>query len=289
MESTACNLCGSPLADEWLSTTDRWTGEPFDILRCRHCGLRCTHPSPTPDELARYYPPPTEPAWLTRILRRWLRRHRARWSAAGLSPGRALEIGCGDGWMLEALRDAGWDVVGTERSAASAAYARSRGLDVRVREVADCQFPPASFDLIILWHTLEHLHDPLATLTGVRRLIRPSGRLVVAVPNVGGWQAQVAGRRWYHLNVPRHLYHFEAVTLERLLAQARFEVGEWAWTSPAYELRGWWELLACITPDAVSYTLAPLVLPLAAVVSVIAGYARAGAAVALRAVPVDAE
>ncbi|MFQ5854079.1 MAG: class I SAM-dependent methyltransferase [Anaerolineae bacterium] len=265
---------------------DRVTGQSFDILRCCQCGLRYTSPRPPADELAVYYPQPLDPPWLAQIVRRWLRRRRAQWSAAGQPPGRALEIGCGDGWMLNALRQAGWEVVGTERSEESAARPRNLGLDVRVGNVDRCGFPAASFDLVILWHALEHLDDPLATLIEARRIMCPTGRLVVAVPNADSWQARVAGRRWVHLDVPRHLYHFGPETLAATLERAGFSLETWSFSSLTYECRGWWDSpAACVGSSMLTYALAGLLLPFAVTLSTIAAYRKASAAMTVRARP----
>jgi SAM-dependent methyltransferase len=195
-----------------------------------------------------------------------------------------LELGCGDGWLLEALRQAGWDVVGIERSEKAALRATRLGLDVQVGDWVGCGFPAASFDLVILWHVLEHLHDPLATLAEVHRVMRSSGRLVIAVPNVDSWQAKVAGRRWVHLDVPRHLYHFDPTTLESLLARAGFQAQVWSWFSPVYELRGWWEAVAAHAESrAVSRSLQALTIPCALALSIVSAHRKASAAMTVQA------
>lgn len=287
MESVDCNLCQSETATHWLTGVDRVMGHTFDICRCCHCRLRYTNPRPAVDEMTAYYPEPAALPWPAQIVKRWLRQWRARWCATGLPPGRVLDIGCGDGWMLNTLHQAGWDVTGTERCEQRAAPARNLGVDVRIGDVARCDFPAASFDLVILWHSLEHLHDPLGTLVEVRRLMRPLGRLVVAVPNAESWQAQVAGHHWVHLDVPRHLYHFDSTTLELMLRRAGFQVQRWSWSSPAYEHRGWWAwLLTHLTADAVVWTLAGLVATLITVpLSTLATLSHASAALALQAIP----
>ena len=84
-----------------------------------------------------------------------------------------------------------------------------------------------SFDLVIIWHALEHVENPLATLNVAARLLRSSGRLVIGVPNFSSWQAQLFGPRWFHLDVPRHLYHFTPQTLERGISQAGLRLDSW--------------------------------------------------------------
>jgi 2-polyprenyl-3-methyl-5-hydroxy-6-metoxy-1,4-benzoquinol methylase len=230
----------------WLTATDRLTGEVFDIVQCNRCGLRYTSPQPELADLAAYYSQTDDSSWLGQLAGRWLRRRRARWCAAGLSPGRALEIGCGSGWLLDALRKAGWDVVGTERSEQSAALARRLGLPVRIGDRSIRDSPSSSFDLIIVWHVLEHLRDPLGTLAELRRVIRLSGRLVIAVPNIASWQARVADAHWVHLDVPRHLFHFDPTTLRTMLEATGFRIQVCHGTAFSYGLYGWWHWLATI-------------------------------------------
>lgn len=170
-----------------------------------------------------------------------MRQRRARWCAHGLQPGRVLDVGCGNGEMLRALRRLGWDVVGIERTEATAGPARRLELEVHAGGLEACRLAASSFDLIILWHVLEHLSDPHAALGELARLLRPAGRVVVAVPNVASWQARLAGPEWYHLDVPRHLYHFDRRTLTHLLARAGLRVERVARVDPAYDVRGWWE------------------------------------------------
>jgi SAM-dependent methyltransferase len=137
---------------------------------------------------------------------------------------RALELGCSDGWFLEELRSAGWDVAGVEFSAAPARRAQERGLPVEVGVLEPGMFPAQSFDACFAWMVVEHLHDPLATLREVRRLLNDDGWLVFSVPNDGCWEARVFGRCWHALDLPRHLQHFRPRTLHQMLDQSGFRV-----------------------------------------------------------------
>jgi SAM-dependent methyltransferase len=124
---------------------------------------------------------------------------------------------------LQALADAGLEVHGFEINSAAV-----RGLDPRIHvHVAEsleaARLPEASFDEVLLWHVLEHIPDPRATLREIHRILRPGGILVVAVPNAASWQARWAGPAWFHLDPPRHLFHFTASNLKRLLASVEFE------------------------------------------------------------------
>jgi SAM-dependent methyltransferase len=76
---------------------------------------------------------------------------------------------------------------------------------------------------VLIWHVLEHLEHPRETLEEVHRILRPGGRLVVAVPNFASLQAEWSGAAWFHLDLPRHLYHFPLAALRRLLDDTGFE------------------------------------------------------------------
>ena len=88
----------------------------------------------------------------------------------------------------------------------------------------------------MIWHVLEHLHDPKGALLEARRILRPGGRLVVAVPNFSSLQARWAGAAWFHLDLPRHLWHFPLAALRRLLADCGFEIRR-STTSPCARIR----------------------------------------------------
>ncbi len=101
------------------------------------------------------------------------------------------------------------------------------GLNFYKGELDSLPLEAESFDLVIVWHALEHVEDPLGTLEIAARLLCSSGRLVIAVPNFSSWQAQVFGPQWFHLDVPRHLYHFTPQTLEQGISRAGLRLDSW--------------------------------------------------------------
>lgn len=177
---------------------------------------------------------------------RWFRRRRARLlDRHHPGPGRVLDVGCGRGLMLAFLKGAGWECVGTERSAELAnAVRQDHALDVRVSaRLADCDFMPQSFDVVTMWHSLEHVGDPVDALAAANGLLRPGGLLLLEVPNVASWQARIGGPVWFHLDVPRHRYHFSPETLRAVLGGCGFEVIR-TWTvSLEYGFYGMWQTL----------------------------------------------
>jgi SAM-dependent methyltransferase len=145
--------------------------------------------------------------------------------SGGLAPGaRVLDVGCGRGVILGPLADRGLEVHGVEISAEAA-----RGVDARARvriapRLADAGYDDAYFDEVIVWHVLEHLLDPAGTLAEIARILRPGGRVIVAVPNFESAQARWMGPAWFHLDLPRHLYQFPASALCTLLEGSGFDV-----------------------------------------------------------------
>ena len=209
-------------------------GEPgvARLVRCRGCGLAYLDPQPDPAEMAPFYAPDYyggpeakfEP-WVE-SLRDVVARARARRLARGLPPGaRVLDVGCGDGRLLAAFAALGHPGTGTERTGDHPCPGgAAAGLEIRSGDLPDAGLPAASFHLCVYWHVLEHLHDPLASLVEAQRLLVPGGRLVVAVPNFESLQAAWAGRDWFHLDLPRHLFHFTPRSLAALLVRAGFRV-----------------------------------------------------------------
>jgi len=120
-----------------------------------------------------------------------------------------------------------WKVAGLEFNPVAVEYARQvRGLDVYTGELPQLDWPAATYDVITMWHVLEHLPDPIRVLAEVRRLLRPDGLFIVAVPMRDSAEAQFFGPTWAGYDVPRHLITFTRLSLTQLLTQAGFRVEE---------------------------------------------------------------
>jgi SAM-dependent methyltransferase len=142
---------------------------------------------------------------------------------------RVLDIGCATGALLARLRERGWNTCGVEISP-SAEYARAgRGLDVRSQALAENNFPPDGFDLILASHLIEHLNDPASFVREVYRILRPGGHFLVSTPNISGFQARLFKSRWRSA-IFDHLYLFSVRTLRSLLTGAGFTIeGVYTW------------------------------------------------------------
>jgi len=227
-ELEPCPVCGT---GQRLEPRFAIEGMAARIAVCRACGVGRLHPMPSEGEIRAFYPDPYygEPGrkfWPTvEALVRLVGSRHVRFLSRGLPAGaRILDVGCGRGVHLRALADRGFEVHGFEMSESAV-----RGVDPRAKlaiapDLRDVGYPEASFEQVILWHVLEHLRDPAGTIAEIRRILRPGGRLVVAVPNFGSLQARWAGPAWFHLDPPRHLHHFPVSALEALVEAADFRV-----------------------------------------------------------------
>jgi SAM-dependent methyltransferase len=271
-----------------LRGRDRWYGVPgtFEVVRCATCGLAGTSPRLTGDRLAPYYPDgyyahgghaaaaPTRPrlrdyadglrmrvAFLAGPYRPLFRRH----------PGRLLDVGCGTGELAAYFASRGWRSAGIEPSAGACAAAAARGLEVHEGTIDDAPWPPGSFDAVTFNHALEHVPDPRTALRRAAELVRPGGLVLVSVPNFASWQRRLFRGRWFQLDLPRHLQHFDRGSLETLARDAGLEVealrtssslvglagsltyatrGRMVLSQPRLQALGWATLAATLLGDA---------------------------------------
>jgi SAM-dependent methyltransferase len=229
-----CNACYSSLIPRFGEVRDPITNEVFAILTCTKCGLGHTYPQPA--DLSRYY---GRHYYGSRhgVASKFCARRRLRFlehTANKATKKRLLDVGCGDGSFLIAARGAGWKVMGTE---INPSLARSFGLDVR--QALDHIDDADRFDRVTMWHSLEHMKDIKATLRLISKRLAPQGHLIIAVPNNGSLQAGLFGPKWLHLDVPRHLYHFDPGSLRFSLEKAGFRVFHSKHHEIEYNLIGW--------------------------------------------------
>jgi 2-polyprenyl-3-methyl-5-hydroxy-6-metoxy-1,4-benzoquinol methylase len=139
--------------------------------------------------------------------------------------GKVLDIGCGYGYFLAACRETGYDVHGLDFSETAVVHAREKlGLPVTVGAPAKVNLPEQAFDVITLWHSLEHMTDPHDTIQKARMWLKPEGILAVDVPNYLGTDARKQGINWNGWDLPYHYYHFTPKALNRFLGKFDFRV-----------------------------------------------------------------
>ena len=219
-----CAWCGAALEPSTMAVRGR--------LVCGSCGAATTFPWPTGEELAlayaRYRPESGRFAGPGDAV---LRRTRARLAARIdrlAPPGPVLDVGAGDGTLLEALRARGRDALGLER--------QSRRDDVLEAELDELE---PRWAAIVFWHSLEHLPAPGRAIDAAAGRLLPGGRVFVAVPNAASLQARAFGDRWFHLDLPRHLVHLPAEALVARLRSLGLEITRVSHWRGGQALLGW--------------------------------------------------
>lgn len=135
-----------------------------------------------------------------------------------------LDIGCGTGDFLKTAQNAGWQITGIEPSEEARKIANDK-TDNSVFEIEELtQLKPKSFDVITLWHVLEHLPDLEMHTAIFKRLLKPNGRLIIAVPNYKSYDALHYKNFWAAFDAPRHLWHFSQDGIKRLFEKEKFKV-----------------------------------------------------------------
>jgi 2-polyprenyl-3-methyl-5-hydroxy-6-metoxy-1,4-benzoquinol methylase len=222
-EETGCLLCQGRQWQTLVEAPDTQggTGLFFAVVQCQDCGLCFTNPRPKPACLERFYPKdyrPHQVAEEQQPSRRW------KPPLPMIGEGRLLDFGCGGGTFLRRMREHGWRATGLDISAETVERLRGLNLDVLQGTLPHPELAPGSFDLVTMWHSLEHVPDPRHTLVEARRLLAPGGKLLVAVPNIDSLAFRIFGSCWFGLDLPRHLTHFAPWTLHFLLERTGYRV-----------------------------------------------------------------
>jgi cyclopropane fatty-acyl-phospholipid synthase-like methyltransferase len=233
-----CPVCECPAAAPRFRASDRFfetaAGE-FQLYRCAHCGSLFQDQAEIGARLAEFYPAGywwrrtgAAGRW-ERLYRETMLRHdqlRFVMRAAGLVPGRRwLDIGCGPGTLVSLAVRRGLDAFGLEQCA-EALHDAPPELARRVftGTEQDLIRRGEEFDLLTLFHSLEHMTRPFHYLKSLQHLLRRPGGLIVQVPNLSSWQARLFGRRWYGLDCPRHVCNYTMDALLLLLDRAGYQV-----------------------------------------------------------------
>ena len=221
--SIPCNLCGS--TDASLLSRRSRSGKPLRTVICRQCGLAWSDPRPhDPREFyaERYRVDykgacAPKPKHVLRAGKTALSRFaKIRDRLAGVRT--ILDVGTGGGEFAYLLRSLGYDLKGVEPNRGYADYSVAEyGLDVRVGFVEQCDFAANAFDLITIWHVLEHTENPGGVLAKLLGWLRPGGVLVVEVPSIEA--TCQSPKSTFH---EAHLYHFNVASLRRLAERTGF-------------------------------------------------------------------
>lgn len=237
-----CPVCDSRVFMPFLTCRDYLvSGEEFSVVNCSNCGFKFTDPAPGAKEVGKYY---ASEEYIShsnaakglvnkvyRLVRNYtLIKKRNLVTPPNLTKGegkrkgekgklKLLDIGCGTGEFLNVCKKAGWETTGIEPGNTARKYAMEKhGLNVS-EELNSLKDLHSEFDVITMWHVLEHVHKLNETIALMKQLLKKTGTLVVALPNCSSWDARVYRQYWAAYDVPRHLYHFTPNDVEALFSR----------------------------------------------------------------------
>jgi MoaA/NifB/PqqE/SkfB family radical SAM enzyme/SAM-dependent methyltransferase len=263
VESTNCFICGSSEKEEVARVKDFDAG--YDIewqaVKCKKCGFIYTDPRPTMECMLKYFYPEDYVCYQQDQLPRFTHAANQANRDYGMKvikeeiekllenprAGRILDVGCAHGQILEYLRKrTNWELVGVEPVASVAEEAKLVGAEIHVSTLENAQLPSNSFDVVLMSHVLEHVENPDRTVREVFRILKPEGSLLAFMPDHDGEDRKAFGNLWWGYHLPRHLYHFDYISISQLLEQRGFEIRDvhnarWPNTQSwnlEYQLRG---------------------------------------------------
>ena len=233
----ACPVCGDKNISKVLSVKDYTvSGEEFEIWECKNCTLRFTQNIPAEENIGRYYQSEeyishtdTKEGFVNNLYhsvrkRTLVEKRKLIETATGKKMGNVLDVGAGTGAFLNTMKNAGWNCTGLEPDETARKNAKDL-YDINLKEAKELSSLPAeSFDAITLWHVLEHVHQLQDYIDQLKKLLKPKGKLFIAVPNYTSADAQLYGKFWAAYDVPRHLYHFSPNAMKTLLSEHGLQV-----------------------------------------------------------------
>lgn len=232
VEIEECPVCKSSFFKQYITCKDYLVSQKeFTIQSCESCGLRFTNPRPDANTIGHYYKSINYVSHndegkglvnrIYRLARRFTLRQKLDMINFGQPKrGKLLDIGCGTGLFLETTQKDGWMISGVEPDGNARKIAAAR-LNINVVEsIKDLK--EERFDIITMWHVLEHVSDLQETVQELKNRLKIGGYLLIAVPNSDSHDAQHFKQYWAAYDVPRHLSHFTPHTINQLISNVGF-------------------------------------------------------------------
>lgn len=231
-----CPICGKEEFKNFIVVTDNTvSNESFVIVECENCSFKFTNPRPNEASIGAYYESDeyvSHSNSKSGIINKAYHVVRAITTKQKVelinkySPkkGKLLDYGCGTGVFITAAKKDSWEIEGVEPNATAREIAEKQ-LNKKVAENL-AAVPVDKYEVITLWHVLEHIHTLNETLKQLIELLAEDGTLIIAVPNADSHDAKLYKENWAAYDVPRHLYHFTQPTMKRLLKKHKMVLEE---------------------------------------------------------------
>lgn len=227
---THCPACGATALQQALTVKDHTVSqEEFQVWHCAACTHRFTQDIPAEPAIGRYYQSEnyishtnTSKGLVNRLyhlVRNYTlgSKQKLVQQVSGRNTGILLDVGAGVGAFAAYMRQQGWQVTGLEPDAETRKRAQEQNR-IALQDSSDLfKLPTTHFDVITMWHVLEHVHQLNAYVEQLKALLKPGGVLLIAVPNYTSHDATWYQAYWAAYDVPRHLYHFSPASMRALL------------------------------------------------------------------------
>lgn len=207
--------------------------EEFNLVKCEKCGLIFINPRPTEKEAIKYYDfnyyesKNTIKSKIEKLLlNHWPFFSKKYVINKFAKEGRILDIGCGNGNFLNSLQSDKWEIYGIEPNSAGYDLTRKKNItssNIFNKKLLDCNFPDNYFDVITMWHVFEHVYYPKKELQEIKRILKNDGLFILTIPNIKSIGFRISKQNWFHLDAPRHLFHYDAETITKLLRDNIFD------------------------------------------------------------------
>lgn len=232
---TNCPVCQKDSFKKYMGVKDHMiTKEEFTIVECTHCGFHFTNPIPLEEDLGNYYKSEDYISHssnkkglinsLYHLVRSITLKQKVKWIANEANGDQLLDIGSGTGHFLKAANAKGFKGIGVEPNPEARDFAHKKN---EVRSVAQeelYKIDKNSFDVITMWHVLEHVYNLREDLQRISEILNNNGKLFIAVPNMNSFDARYYRNYWAAFDVPRHLYHFKQNDIARILLDFGFDL-----------------------------------------------------------------
>ena len=231
-----CPWCNSVNNSVFLELKDYFlTQEDFKITECHDCKLLFTTPCPSTSQIGNYYKSNDylshneQKKGLVPLIYRNVKKINIKNKFSMIDHYRAinkniLDIGCGVGDFLLYAKNNGYNVVGIEPDSEAREIAEKK-LNTKIFSPDELNnIPDESFDVITMWHVLEHVSDLKTEISHLERLLKSNGQLILALPNYKSYDAEYYRDKWAAYDVPRHLNHFSKTSIKNIFEKTNFEL-----------------------------------------------------------------
>lgn len=229
-EISDCPVCQTNIFEKYLDVKDYTVSQKmFQIVTCKSCGFKFTNPRPSKNEIGEYYKAEsyishtnTSKGIIDKMyhaVRKYTLKDKINLiNNQNPDKGKLLDVGCGTGLFLNEAREDGWTVDGIEPDAGARKIAEEIN-KTKIKSEVLTSFKNEEFNIITMWHVLEHVHELNDTINWLKERLTENGSLIVAVPNYESKDAEKYQAQWAAYDVPRHLYHFSQKSIKQLFEQ----------------------------------------------------------------------